>query len=170
MPTNGVNNINYDGSCSFIRFHMTKLGGMTSLDLPDVKKKVEKIAPLGEQYQTIATPGMYEVGDAVAMFTAVGWKVALGKLPDRYGDIEFPITTNERHPTVTAGYSVILDRCQIIGVKGGKIENSEKGRIVEVTMRVILVHEKGEDGKWKTAGRRPGESANASPAAQALMF
>lgn len=170
MPTDGVNNINYDGSCSRIYWHMTKFGGMVSLDLPDVKKKVEKIALLGEQYQTVVTPGMFEVGDAVATFTAVGWKKALGRLPDRYGDIEFPITTNERHVTVTAGYSTILDRCAIIGVKGGKLENSEKGRLVEVTMRVMLVHEKGESGGWKTAGRRPGESPLASPAAQALMF
>lgn len=170
MPINGVNNLNYDGSCSFIRWHMTKLGGMISLDLPDVKKKIEKVAALGEQYPTIVTPGMFEVGDATAVFTAVGWKVALGKLPDRYGDIEFPITTNERHPIVTAGYSVILDRCAILGVKGGKLENTEKGRLVEVTLRVMLVHEKGESGGWKTAGRRPGESPQASPAALALMF
>ena len=170
MATNGIKSVNYDGSCSKIRWHLSAIGGMIKLSLPEVKKKTEKIPLLGEQWATVITPGMMEVGDATASFTAVGWKEALAKLPDWYMDIEFPITTVEKHVQVTGAYSTILDRCGIIGVKGGDIENSEKGRIVEVTLRVIMVHERGADGVWKTAARRPGENPDASPAARSLMF
>lgn len=170
MATNGVRTLNYDGSCSRIRWHLSALGGMTKLTLPEVKKKQEKIALLGEVYQTVRTPGVIEVGDATAIFTLVGWKEVLTVLGDRYMELEFPITTNERHVQVTGGYGVIMDRAQIIGVKGGDLENTEKGRMVEVTLSVIMVHERGANGVWVTSARRPGDSPDASPAARALMF
>ncbi len=165
---NGVNNKNYDGSCSRIRWNLSSIGGLKSLDLPETTRKSEKIPLIGEVYSTVTTPGSIEVGEAVAVFTAVGWKEALGKLPDRYMEIEFPITTVESLVTIDGDYSTIMDRCSILKVKPGKIEGGEKGREVEVTFQVIMVHERGSDGKWKTAGRRPGEDP--SKAAQALMF
>lgn len=170
MATNGVNSVNYDGSCTFIRWNLSRIGGFISFELPKLTRKEEKIALLGESYPAVRTPGIYELGDATAELTVVGWKEMLAKLPDRYGDIEFPITTSESTPTVTGAYSTIMDRCRIKEVDPGKLENSEKGRIVKVTLSVILLHERGADGKFKTMGRRPGESPLASPAGQALMF
>jgi len=165
------NGLNYDAGSARIRWHLSSIGGMTKLSLPEQKKKFEKIALIGDQYQTIVTPGIMEIGDATTAFTAVGWKELLAKLPDEYMSIEFPITTNERHVSIPGSYGIVLDRCQIIGHKGGDIEGgSEKNRIIEVTLRVIMVHERGADGKWKTAARRPGVSPEASPAAKALMF
>lgn len=171
MATNAINGLNYDATCTRIRWNLSALGGFTKFTIPEQKKKVEKIALIGDQYATVRTPGVMEISDATASITAVGWKEMLAKLPDEYSNIEFPITTNERHVQIAGSYGTILDRCQIIGVKGGDIEGgSEKNRIVELTIQVITIRERGADGRWKLAARRPGANPDASPAARALMF
>lgn len=171
MPTNAINGINYDATCTRLRWNLSAIGGFQKFTIPEQKKKTEKIALIGDQYPTVRTPGVMEISDASAVFTVVGWKELLAKLPDEYMSIEFPITTNERHVQVTSSYGTILDRCQIIGQKGGDIEGgSEKNRLIEVTIQVIMIHERGADGRWKTAARRPGANPDASPAARALMF
>lgn len=170
MPTNGIRNLAYDGTCTNIRHNLSKIGGMTKFTPPEMKKKQEVIALLGESWATVRTPGVMDLMTCTSTFTAVGWKEAIVKLGDRYMELEFPITTTERHVQVTGGYSTILDRCQIVGVKGTDHENTEKARLIEVTYSVIMVHERGANGVWITPIKRPGESFETSPAARALMF
>lgn len=169
MPISGVNNIALDGSSARIRWHLSSFGGITKISSVEEKKKIEKVTFLGEQYATAVTPGIIEISDLEIEMTSLGWSNLLGALPDQFGEIEFPITANERHVTVAFGYTVCLDRCAILGTKQ-EIEASEKARKVTIPMRCMLIHHKGRDGTKKTVGRRPGVSPLASPAAQALGF
>jgi hypothetical protein len=168
--SNGVNHLAFDGGSTRIRVSRSALGGITKLSIPEEKKKVEKIPTIGEAYATIRTPGVVEVGDGEMEMTSVGWRAWLAVLPDQFGDIEFPITTNQRHTQIRGpGYSVILDRCMILGTKQ-EIEASEKGNRVTIPLSVIMLIQRGADGTWKTLARRPGTDVSASPAAQQLMF
>lgn len=167
---NPANNIALDGSTARIRINASSFGGITKLSIPEEKLKREKIAAIGEAYATIRTPGVVEVGDGELEMTSVGWRAFMAVLPDRFGEIEFPITANQRHYAIPGpGYGVILDRCAILGTKQ-EIEASEKAGKVTIPLSVILLLHRGADGVWKTLARRPGEAPTASGAAQALMF
>lgn len=170
MATNGVNDIAYDCSTARIRFHLSAFGGVTKMSFPEEKIKNEKIVPIGQQYATIRTRGIVEVGDAEIEMTTVGWKAWLSKLPDAFSEIEFPITVAEVHPQSAGPYSVIWDRVKILGTKQ-EIDNSEKAHRVTIPVSVIMLFHKGSDNQWKTLARRPGQRiSGASPAAAALMF
>lgn len=167
---NAATNIAFDGSTARIRINMSALAGITKLSIPEEKLKREKIAAIGEAYATIRTPGVVEVGDGEMEMTSVGWRAFLAFLPDRFGEVEFPITANQRHYAIPgAAYSVILDRCSILGTKQ-EIEASEKAGKVTIPLSVILLLHRGADGQWKTLARRPGETPTTSAQAQALMF
>ena len=168
MASNAVNNIALDGSSGRIRWHLS-IFPLTKLSGGGEKKKIEKVNFIGEQYATAVTPGVIEIEDLEAELTTVVWKEMLAAFPDQFGEIEFPITFNERHVTLATGYTICFDRCSIIGTKQ-EIEASEKARKVTLTLRCMLVHHKGADGTKKTMGRRPGVSLLSSPAAQQLGF
>ncbi len=169
MGTNSVNNIALNAASARIRWHLSAFGGFTKLTVPEETVKTEKLVFLGQAYATAYTPGIIEIGDGEAMITTVGWKELLAVLPDIFSEIEFPITVSESHVTLDTNYSLLMDRCSIIGTKQ-EIENSEKARQVTIKLRCMMVKHKGADGAWKTIGRRPGVSPASSPAASALMF
>ena len=169
MGTNSVNNIALNAASVRLRFHLSAFGGITKITVPEETVKREKLAFIGEQYQTATTPGMVEVGDGEWEMTTVAWKELLAVLPDQFSEVEFPITGNEGHVTLDTDYTVLMDRCSIIGTKR-EIEASEKAGKVTVKYQCMLVAHKGADGSWKTIARRPGDDPSTSPAAQALMF
>ncbi len=165
----GVNDIAYDASTARIRISSSAFGGITKLAFPEEKVKNEKILTIGQQYATIRTEGVVEVGDGEIEMTSVGWAAWLAVLPSEFSAIEFPITAAQVHPQFQGPYSVIWDRCKILGTKQD-IEASERGNRVTIPVSVIMLLHKGSDGAWKTLARRPGPRQPASPAAQALMF
>lgn len=171
MATNGVNDIAYDCGTAYVRMHTTRFGGITKLSFPEEKLKVEKLNTVGGQYATIRTAGVVEVGDGEIEMTTVAWRHWLSKLPDNFGNVEFPITVAEVSPQVAGvPYSVIWDRVRILGTKQ-EIDNSEKAHRVTIPVSVIMLFHRGADGKFKTLARRTGQSGTRpSPAAQALMF
>jgi hypothetical protein len=166
MPATSVRNIAFDGSTTRIRISMLALP-CTGIELPDEKKKIEKIAFLGEQVQTIVTPGMLELGDLTIKTTTLVWaKSLLPRLPDVFSELEFPVTVAQLHPAAPAPYHILIDRVAIIGTKQN-IENSEKAGIIELPCRAVQMFHWGADRQWKSLVRRPGQPA---PATQALMF
>lgn len=165
----GVNDLAYDTSTARVRISTSALGGITKMSFPEEKLKLEKLAPIGYQYQTIRTPGIVEVGDGELEMTTVGWAAWLAYLPPVLSSVEFPITVSEVHPQMPGPYSVIWDRCTILGTKQ-EIDNSEKAHRVTIPISVILLLHKGADGTFKTLARRPGPKLPVSAAAQALMF
>lgn len=169
MGTNSVNNIALNAASVRVRWHLSAFGGFTKFTIPEETVKREKLVFIGEQYATAYTPGIVEIGDAEAEMTTVGWKEMLAALPDQFSEVEFPITANEGHVTLDTDYTVLMDRCSIIGTKR-EIEASEKANKVTLKLQVMMVAHKGADDSWKTIARRPGDDPSTSPAAQALMF
>ncbi len=166
MAATSVRNMAFDGSTTRIRLSMLALP-CTGFQLPDEKKKIEKSAFLGEQVQTIVTPGMLEIGELIIKTTTLVWaKSLLPRLPDDFGELEFPVTVAQLHPAAPAPYHLLIDRCAIIGTKQN-IENTEKAGVIEITCRCIQMFHWGADRQWKGLTRRPGKPA---PATAALMF
>jgi hypothetical protein len=160
-------NVAFDPSSFSLRYHLSTFP-TTKLTPAEENLKQEKIAVLGEQYQTYYTPGMMEVGEAEVEMLTVVWKDLLAALPDPFSSATFPVTGNERHPSVRGSYTLILDDCGIIGTKHG-IEAGEKANRITFKMRVMRTLYRGSDNVWKTMARRPGVSIDASAAAQSLM-
>lgn len=168
--TNAIapSNVAFDPSTVTIRWHLSAFGGITKLTPPEENLKQEKIPTIGEQYSVYYTPGTVEVGDAECEMLTVAWKDMLAKLPDPFSSAVFPITGNERAPTVRGSYGWILDDCGIIGTKHA-IEAGEKANRITFKLRVMRMLYRGSDNVWKTLARRPGQSINPSAAALALM-
>lgn len=163
-----VRDIAYDCGTAKLRIGARAVGGVQSMSFPDETVKMEKLRALGQQYATIRTQGVIEIGDGEIEITTVGWADLLSVLPDNFGSVEFPITVAQVHPQIAGPYSVIWDRCKIIGRKE-KIETSEKAGLITIPLNVIMVLQKGYDGSYKTIGLRPGQRAIASLDAQALF-
>lgn len=165
MAIKSARNIAFDGSTTRIRLHLSAIP-CTGFELPDENMKREKSAFLGEQVQTIITPGMLEVGELTIKTTTVVWsRLLLPRLPDVFSDLEFPVTVGQVHPA-TVPYHILCDRVSILGTKQN-IENTEKSGIIEIKCLVVQLFHYGEDKQWKSLARRPGQPA---PPTRALMF
>jgi hypothetical protein len=169
MGTNSVNNIALNAASVRLRFHLSAFGGVTKLTIPEETVKREKVPFIGDAYATAYTPGFVEIGDGELEMTTVAWKEMLASLPDQFSEVEFPITANESHVTLDTDYTVVMDRCSIIGTKRD-IEAGEKAGRVTLKFQCMLVKHKGADGQYKTIARRAGDDPSTSPAAQALGF
>ncbi len=167
---NATNGLNFDGSSVRLRLSRSALGGIVKLSLPEITLKEEKIVLLGDQSVSVRTPGIMEIGDGALTITQVGWKAWLAVLPDEWMNVEFQVTGNQRHATIRGSYGTILDRCRMTKKKPSEWANDEKNATQEITLSCMSVIERGDDGKWKRAARRPGADPKDSPAAQALMF
>jgi hypothetical protein len=167
---NAVNGIEFSAPSVRLRIGSQSRGGVISIELPKVDLKEELITLIGEQMPSVRTEGMITFDKAKLTLTAVGWKQWLALLPDRYMDYEFPIVGNQRHVTVPGSYSTILGRCRIVSKQNGKWGGDEKGTPVNLELQPMFVLERGDDGKWKTAGRKVGSDPALDPWTKALMF
>lgn len=162
-----LRNIAFDGATGRIRFGSVAVPCL-KVTVPKEEVKKEKLAYIGEQIKTVRTLGQLEVGTCeVEMTTAIYAGVILPRLQSHATNlVEFPVTLLERHPQIASPYSIILDRCSIIGTNESK-ENSEKAQIIKLTLDVIQVYRRGADGQWKTLAWKP--TLGASAAAVALF-
>jgi len=148
---NGLSSVAYDSGSS-ARFLMgTLIVPVRKLTPPKVETKTDKVRSTGSTLAKKRTIGVVEIGDAVA-------EIELGYYKDlilpRYGEhgatlIEFVCTLSVKHPSLTGSYAQLYDHCRIVGLEGPEISDDEKALVKKVTISLMNVFEKGDDGKWK---------------------